>query len=425
MSITGKNALSIRKKDVKESKVLAQGFTKLMFAHKASAGDSVINLGSLTTPTEMSGLGFTNPSPARLTEAKLFQFKHNLTLVSSLRGHLMQDLSYRVNSNSSIKLEFEAEDGEIFTGIIDANPVSGIQVIDAKQAIVKGDLADGNTDFAIGFTTSTQSEEIVVVRNGLVQVRNTNNSSTVEDGNYYVVDTGSGYGNLIRFNDAASGSDDSILVAALGGIVESPTNSTWDELEKVQGQIDAIVPTLAALAGVPETDFQAAPNNVDLRQFGDRVVGLEEPGSPGTPKLATVSTDGAVKKNRVQTKILGANVTSDGPIADLTFNNLVPGRWYKLSGQIYWDNTTVVSDFAVISFSCGSSVVGRCLYGTGTSSVESGTQGVSLVFQAGDTSLDVSVASLTQLEVRGTGTRNFTFLTLEERNDLEETTAFT
>jgi len=272
---TGKNAKSIRKSEYKESRDLAQGFTKLVFAQKASLGDSGINLGSLTTPTEMSTLGFTNPSPSRLTDAKLFQFKRSLTLISSSKGYLMQDLSYRVTSNSRIEFEgFTADDGEIFIGVIDANPTSGIKVVDAKIQTAQGDLADGDTDFAIGFTTSTTSEEIIVFRNGLQQKRNSNNSSTVLDGNYYVVDSGSGYGSVIRFNVAPSGQDDFIFVSSAGNIVESPTDSSWDEIEKLQGQIDDIVPTLANLAGVPETTFQAQPNSTDLKQFGDMVNGL-------------------------------------------------------------------------------------------------------------------------------------------------------
>lgn len=276
MSLTGRNAKSIRKQEYKESRNLAQGFTKLVFAHKAALGDSQINLGSLNLPTEMSSLGFSNPSPSRLSEARLFQFKTNLTLISSTKGVLMQDLSYRVNSNASIRFEgFTAEDGEIFIGVIDANPVSGIQVIDAKPQTAIGDLPDGDTDFSIGFTTRTGAEEILVFRNGLIQKRNSSNSSTLLDGNYYIVDSGSGFGSVVRFNSPASGDDDSIIVSSIGSIVESPTNSTWDEIEKVQGQIDALVPTVAALAGVPETDFQNAPNNVDLKAFGTRVIDLE------------------------------------------------------------------------------------------------------------------------------------------------------
>lgn len=295
MSVTGKNAKSIRKQEFKESRNLAQGFQKLTFAHKASLGDTVINLGSLTTPTEMSALGFTNPSSSRLTEAKLFQFKKNLTLVSSLRGTLMQDLSYRVNSNSSIKLEFTAEEGEIFTGVIDANPASGIKVVDAKVQKAVGDLADGDTDFPIGFATSTLREEIVVFRNGLIQKRNSNNSSTLLDGNYYLVDTGSGFGSVVRFNSAASGGPDSIIVTSLGNIIESPTDSSWAEIEKVQGQIDAMVPTLATLAGVPVTNFQATPNDVDLKAFGDRVLDLEslDSNQSGFVRSQTINVTGS------------------------------------------------------------------------------------------------------------------------------------
>jgi len=275
MSIAARNAKSIRKKDVKESKALANGFTKLVFAHKATAGETGINLGSLVVPPEMSALGFTNPSSSRLLDARIFQFKDNIELQSSSKNTLMQSLSYRVASNSRLNFEgFTAEEGEIFIGVIDSNPISGIQVIDAKQGVALGDLAVDATDFAIGFSTSTFNDEIVVFKNGLEQRRNTNNSSSVLDGNYFVVPatTGSGFGSVVRFNVSPTVSDDYIKVAALGGVVESPTNSTWDELEKVQGQIDAMIPDLAQATGNPETDYQAAPNNVDLKAFGDRVL---------------------------------------------------------------------------------------------------------------------------------------------------------
>jgi len=276
MSIRAKNAKSFRKKDVKESKSLSNGFTKLVFAHKASAGETGIDLGSLVVPTEMSALGFTNPTPSRLLEARMFQFKDNLEVQSSAKGQLMQSLAYTIGSNSRINFQgFAADEGEIFIGVLDSNPISGIQVVDAKTPVSPGDLADGITDFPIGFSTSAIKEELLVTRNGLVQKRNTNNSSTVLDGNYFVVDSGSGFGNVIRFNVAPSGSDDSILALAIGGIIESPTNSTWDEIEKVQGQIDAMIPDLAQALGNPETDYQAAPNSVDLKQFGDRVVDVD------------------------------------------------------------------------------------------------------------------------------------------------------
>lgn len=274
--ITGKNALSIRKKDVVESRTLVQGFSKLRFAHQASLGDMGIALGSLVAPSAMVSLGFSNPSPSRLLDASLFRFKENLTLISSLRGELIQNLSYRINSASQITFQgFTAEEGEIFVGIVDSSPTNGIQVLDAKPQTAVGDLLDGQTDFNLGFSTRTKREEILVIRNGLAQKRNSNNSDTLTDGNYYVVDLGSGFGSVVRFNTPASGGDDSIIVMTLGNIVESPTDSTFEEIQKVQGQIDGMIPTLAALAGVPETDFQAVPNDVDLKAFGDTVLQLE------------------------------------------------------------------------------------------------------------------------------------------------------
>lgn len=322
MALTGKSSLSLRKKDLENEKSIALGFKKVVFAHKATAGDTGINLQSLVTPTEMSSAGFTNPTSSALAGAQLLVYRNNLKLISSEKGLLMDFLSYNIAGSMQINFNgWTASDGEIFTGIIDEAPVTGNQIVDGNAIVSTGALAAGTTDynvgspFEVGKYISSQVGAVVVYRNGLQQFRNTGNSSSVLDGNYYEVDPGGGLATLIRFNDAAGVNDDSILVTSNGILTEKPTGSTIATLETLAGQIDAMVPSLAAAIGVPESTFQAAPNNVDLKQFGDAVLLLQQ-------QMAVLS------QYRGQTAVLreerasGVSVTSTTSYSSRIFNTL-------------------------------------------------------------------------------------------------------
>ncbi len=283
MSLTGKSSTgTLRKKDFAESKSSSIGYKKLMFAHKATLGDTQISLSSLSLPSEMASLGFTNPTVGELTGAQLFAYKNNLTLTSSARGQLIQGLSYTVDSSTKITLQgFTALENEIFVGVIDGNVRSGLQVVDAAPLVATGTISVGVADFNVGqpFTVnqypSAQVGAVTVFRNGVQQFRNSGNSSTVLDGNYYEVNAGSGLGVIIRFNNAPTINTDNILVVSTGLISVRPDGSMLATIENLQGQLDQVIPTVADLAGVPQTNFRAAPNNVDLKAFGDRVLAAE------------------------------------------------------------------------------------------------------------------------------------------------------
>lgn len=282
MSVTGKGSLSIRKQDVREQKNLGVGFKKLQFAHKATLGATSINLNALTAPTEMSSVGFVNPSASELQSAQLNFYRKNFTLVSSIRGVLMDFLSYNVSTDVNINLVgFTAADGEIFIGTIDYNARNGQNLVDAAPLVVTGTITN-STDFNVGqyFEVnkypSAQVGAVIVYRNGVQQFRNSNNSSTTLDGNYYEVNNGSGVAQIIRFNVATPISvTDSILVVSNGLLAYNPDGSALQQIQALAGKIDTMIPTLADLAGVPQTNFQAAPSSVDLKSFGDRVLTLE------------------------------------------------------------------------------------------------------------------------------------------------------
>lgn len=281
MSLTGNGSKSIRRQDVKEQKSIAVGLKKLVMAHKATLGDTGINLSSLSVPSEMSSLGFLNPNSAEILAANLLFYRNNLRIVSSHKGLLMDFLSYDVASSSRINFTgFTAEDGEIFVITYDDNAKTGVQMVDAAALNSTGTLSVGVTDYNVGTPfevnkyPSSQVGAVLVFRNGQIQFRNTNNGLT--GGNYREVDAGGGLGVIIRFNSAPTGIDDNILVVGNGLLAYKPDGSVLAEVENLAGQLDRVIPTVAALAGVPETDFQGAPNNVDLKAFGDRVLQTEQ-----------------------------------------------------------------------------------------------------------------------------------------------------
>lgn len=282
--INGSGNLSLRKRDLNNQKNIAVGFQKVVWAHKATAGATQINLTSLTVPTEMTANGFSNPSVAQLTSAQLLFYKKNLTLVSSLRGTLQQDLSYKVSSSTVLTLiDFTAEEGEIFVGTIDYTAVTGNKVVDAAVINATGTLAANATDFNVGmpftvgkYAGNSQIGDVMVFLDGVIQYRNSGNSSTVLDGNYYEVDAGNGLGILIRFNVVDPINIRDVIVVGTGIISERPDGSMMAVIESLAGQIDSMAEVVSDLSGLPETTVTGgAPNNVDLKAFGDRVLTLE------------------------------------------------------------------------------------------------------------------------------------------------------
>lgn len=278
---TGKTSTYIKNSNVKESTQINTGFKKVRFLHQATAGDTLIQLGSLVTPT--GAVNYSAPSPTELAQTNLMQWPGNIELVSSNAGRLIQNISYVISGASSIKLLYSALDGEIFEGTIDYGARTGHTLVDATPIIASGTLAAGATDFnvgtpfQVGLYSSYQIGAVMVFVDRALQTRNTGNNAPGSgiEGDYYEVHSGSGLGTIIRFNSPDLVNDRQVMVVSVNGLVERPSGSFMAVMETLQGQIDAMVPTLAALADVSETTFQGTPNNVDLKTFGDRVLTLE------------------------------------------------------------------------------------------------------------------------------------------------------
>ena len=285
MSVTGKSSKALLKKDLINQKLPATSIKQLVFAHKAAAGETGINLSALIVPPEYSVLGFLQAGTDELLRANLLFNRKNLKLISSARGVLLDYDSYVVSSNNQIT--FTGSFGtsladEIFVGYVEPVVRTGTLVADVEFILSTGTLAAGNTDISVGksFQTNlypTEQLGAVAVHIDCQQfLRNVGNATAAPgaDGDYEEVDNGAGRSTVLRLN-ASDGSDRSYIVVSTATTVVRPDGSVMDEVERQAGVLDSVIATTAVLAGVPESDFQSVPSQPQLKQFGDRLVAVE------------------------------------------------------------------------------------------------------------------------------------------------------
>jgi hypothetical protein len=332
---TGKTSTYIKNANVKESTQIQTGFKNTRFLHQATAGQTLIQLTSLTTPTGV--VNYSAPSVSDLSKTNLMQWGDNFRLTSSVAGILIQNVSYVITGASSIKLLYSALDGEIFEGVIDHQARTAMTLVDATPLVQSGTLAAGDTDFnvgspfQVGLYSSTSHGAVLVYVDGQLMQRNTGNNpmGAGVSGHYYEVHSGNGLGQIIRFNSPDLINDRAVSVVSVGSLVERPNGSLMAVMESVQGQIDALVPTVAALADVAETTFQATPNNVDLKSFGDRVITLEKILDLPIPNMSGWINAGSFQ--------IGATTTAPTyGTATITTNTI----WYRQVGdsaEIRWE----------------------------------------------------------------------------------------
>lgn len=356
MGVIGKGSSSFRKKDVMEQKGIALGFKKIRFAHRATAGDTGINMNALVQPSEMAAYGFTNPTATSIAGANLYTNRSNLKLMSSLRGMLIDQLSYTVNSSTQINfIDFTAEDGEIFTGWIDDSPTTSLSVVDGNQIVASGILLAGQTDFNIGTpiqinkNSASQIGAVMVFADRGLQYRKVGNITT-GDGDYIEVPVAGGLGSLIRFN--ASGSDRFITVVSSGVVAERPDGSMMAAIERTQGQIDAMVPYLAAATGQPTTTFQTAPNNVDLKQFGDSVITLQNNLTVDEARITALESG---LRNSLELTGTGSYGSTDNKVMTLSTINQQIGTGLSYSNNSINGCRVTVNTAGIytITFNCG------------------------------------------------------------------------
>lgn len=268
---TGKGSKSIRKSQQGNDLLPSVGFLNTVAKHKATAGQTVINLGSLTTPPEASALGFIQPSGGTLAALDLQRYKNNVKVMSTTKGLMDNPIDYRITGTSQITLADGASDGEIFTIMVESQPRSGINIVAAQPKVASYLLPAGETDIPAGTYTVNKNPgedvgEFIVIVDRQVQYRNTGNGSS--GGDYREL------AGLVRMNDIDPINDRKVVLVWVGALVDNPQDTQLALIQTLQGQIDAMVPTLAALAGVSESTFQTSPNDPDLLAFSTTVIAL-------------------------------------------------------------------------------------------------------------------------------------------------------
>lgn len=328
MALTGTStSISLRKSDLTSDR-FSGTYRKVQFAHKATGGESGINLSSLTTPSsEMPG--FVQATAAEISAAQLFFNQKNLTLISSVRGVLAPFMSYQVASSTQINFTDSfgtALAGEVFIGIIESTD-KGASALPATSTIVTSGTLTANTqDFAVNGTFTTnknptqQIGEVLVFLDGQLQYRNTGNAaaSPSADGNYHELDVGTGLSSTIRFNVVDPVNDRAVVVVSNGMLVEQPSGSMKAAIETLAGQQDLVIQTLAEVAGVPTSNFYATPNSVDQLSYANMVQTLNN-----NAALKNASNTWTVAQN-LPGRTDGAAVSA-GVIGETLFNEQVVG----------------------------------------------------------------------------------------------------
>lgn len=281
---TGQEDISLSKEEQLKSKLFNTAAKRLRFAHKFTGGETSLNLLSLVMPSEISG--WSNPSAAEISAAKLLTNSANLQIISSLGYEVIEGVHFTVSSNSGLAFinGHTATAGEIYIGRFTVVPQS-VLVADAKNYSRVVDFAAGDQIINVGFsykvnTNSTQQKgDITVIKNGVqTLLRNVGNASAsaLADGNYEEYDpTGSGYSSAIKLNLPAD--------AAGFFIFEGGLQLAQGDV-KIFGAIERLASIVTALAADASQFFfgdndltrylTASSNEVDRKTFGDLVLSL-------------------------------------------------------------------------------------------------------------------------------------------------------
>lgn len=302
----------------------AQSFavTKFEIFHEAAEGDKKILFNSLNRPSDMSG---SNPSPSALINLNLSYTKPGIKVQSSRGFLLFPERQYTVrNEGIYFTDDYTAMDGEIFYISIEQGPVNGNLLVNAEKNPITYVLPAGQTTISVGEVFRPGANinhnvgDVMVFAKNIQIYRNTNNSATNQDADYYEPNN-----QTIELNTPFS-EDVAIAVIPTSSYVERPDLSVIQRIETLAGQIDNIVPVLSDVADVDESQFQTGANSVDLKNFSDKVLQLLA-FNDAIPGL----NSGFFDKLKWQSTQLGTNITSDAQEVDL-FQNLETGKYYLL-----------------------------------------------------------------------------------------------
>ena len=337
MATTAKSTRSKKRSDLKSQRTPSVGFSNLLFAHEATAGDRIIDLTNLNPPS-----GAIIDDVSKLVAARINDYRRSLRLFNGSGKRLLEGVSYAIRGNTKIELLSDPSAFEIFIGEIDAAPNTGLQVVGTKRILRTGTITANATDinvgdfFPVGDNLDEQVGAVMLFVNGVQFMRNDGNvdSATVlaasgfPDGNYQEIDAGAGFGTLLRLNtDETSGLDRSYIVIGTSNLVDNPEISTFDQLERHAGIIDRMADQLADTSGTPKQNFLAgAPSNALLKAFGDTVLAILDAEVPIiTPWSAFTTWD------------LSATITTPPTKGTIVIDQIryrQVGEFYEVEGQL-------------------------------------------------------------------------------------------
>lgn len=143
---------------------------------------------------------------------------------------------------------------------------------------------------------------------------------------------------------------------------------------------------------------------------------------------STLNAISAPANNKFQTKLLTADVTSDGTISDLTFSGLTIGKFYRFMLQADLRCDQSANDNEVqIQVVHNSVTIGKALHRNDAVNLDSlVTSSTTGIFEAAAATLTFNAVSASATStINGANNRNETYAQIEELNDIEETTDFT
>lgn len=325
MSSIAKANISLSKKDLTKSRILPVASRNSVFYHKASLGDQTIDLLALSMPSEINLSQITNEE---ISDARLYNNRKNLRLVSSSKGELIQGLDYLITSGYTINLigpgfVSGAEADEIFVGTINASPVSDLTVASAKTVVKKYVLAIGETTLNLG-------REYKLSEDGVLKVF-VNGVLAQKDADYEEVDAGNGYGSVIEFYVAPVSLPHQILVDF--GVVAITDNNAIGDIESLSGSVKKLADDLAVVAGTSAEDYlNANPSEVERRWFGDTLLKILSAEVPIREEAQTFNP--SVLNMTVGNGTLTGKFTRKGSFADIeisftsgTTSTYTSGQW--------------------------------------------------------------------------------------------------
>jgi hypothetical protein len=380
------------------------GLTSIAFCHEfSSAGETLLDFTNLVPSQEWLESGRSNASTQDILNANLRFYKNNIVLSSSSKG-LIQPSQYHVMGTGILFKTFTSEIGEVFEVQVVGSTSLGSLLVAANSYKKEGILSAGNTEFAIGLGVKIFPEQIIVFKNGFAVKRNTDNSALVQDGDYYLLDPSStGMSSVVKFNNSEL-TNSNIIVMSIGSFAERPTLSLLSEIETLASQLDNIIPTVANLAGVPESNYRSAANYADLYAFGQDIVNLKNS-----------------SKTKWQKKIVSANTSTSGLL--IIFNNLEIGKTYKASIKV---NCSNLNDSSNLSFTLNNGLDTLQEFqiydrGPGIGFPGNNTLSITDIFVANDSVVSLSFVSLNGATVEGNITGTKSYVIIEELLNHDET----